>query len=305
MYQPDPARTREALELFRTEFAHLVEMMNYLETYYFAEGKTNWMLCERQDTYHAQIDTNNHIEAWHRTLKVKFFNQRRTKRVDRVIFVLSQQATPYYYRKTVESAAGVGRASKRQKKEQASHDRAFEHFAFKRRSGYQASLVKLADAFDTDKVEVQSFSNPTIWYRITIERGDGPLPVFTECTCMDFTQRRLLCKHIALSMLELPGYEFRETAKPRVSNTRDVIQALHAVPEQQEVPAAVEGNQGAEEVKEVNDIIQRIVSIMKDINPNALAKDEEAVQSLKRTLEQVEAIPEGVLSFKRQRQVRY
>lgn len=298
MYQPDPIRTRAAIQRFRIDFSHLTEMMEYLDTYYFAEGKTNWMLSERQGVYHAQIHTNNFVESWHRTLKVRFFHQRRAKRVDRVIYTLSHQATPFFYRKTVESSVGVGRVSKKQKKVWASHDRAFDHFTHKKRNGHQGSLVKLVDLTDTNTFEVQSFSDPTVKYQISSEPGDGPLPVFTACSCLDFQTRKQVCKHIALSMFELPGYEFREPTEPKV-----VIQAgLDEVVEQEEGPAAEEGTQ---EQKEANDLIQEMVSLLKGINVKALGRNEEAVRSLKRSRELLDNLPENLFRLKRQRQPRF
>ncbi|KAF9943830.1 hypothetical protein BGZ65_000184, partial [Modicella reniformis] len=85
---------------------------------------------------------------------------RRAKRVDRVIDVLSQQVAPFLLRKTIESSVGVGRVSKKQKKVWAAHDRAFEHLALKRTSGYQGSLVKPVSTTDSSTFEVESFSDP-------------------------------------------------------------------------------------------------------------------------------------------------
>ncbi|KAG0001256.1 hypothetical protein BGZ65_003645 [Modicella reniformis] len=118
------------------------------------------MLCERQGIYHAQINTNNYIEFWYRTLKARFFKQRRAKRVDRVIYVLSQQAAPFFFRKTIESSVGVGRVSKKQKKVRAALDRAFEHLALKRTSGYQGRLINPVSTTDSSTFEVESFSDP-------------------------------------------------------------------------------------------------------------------------------------------------
>ena len=154
-------------------------------------------------------------------MKVRFFKQKRAKRVDRVIFVLSQQATPFFFRKTIESSVGVGRVSKKQKNVWAAHDKAFEQLVLKRRGGYQGSLVKPVSTTDSSTFEVQSFNDPATWYKISTEPGDGTLPVFTECSCMDFKTRRQVCKHIALSMLELPGCEFRER---EVTEPREVVQ---------------------------------------------------------------------------------
>lgn len=297
MYEPDRIRAHAAIQQFRTEFSHLTKMMGYLNTYYFAEGKTNWMLCERQGIYHAQINTNNYIESWHRTLKVRFFRQKRAKRVDRAIYVLSQQTAPFFFRKTVESSVGVGRVSKKQKRVWAAHDRAFEHLVLKRESGYSGSLVKPVST-DSSTLEVQSFSDPATWYKISTEPGDGTLPAFTECSCMDFKTRRQVCKHIALSMLELPGCEFREVTEPRA-----VVQVGldEEVVEQQEERLVTEGE--SQRRKEKTELVQRMAAALLNMNVNAI--DEETFHTYKRQLEQYETVPTMPFGSKRPRQRRF
>lgn len=98
---------------------------------------------------------------------------------------------------------GIGRLSKKQKKTQVAHNRALEHFALKRSSGHHGRLVNAVSATDDSAVEIQSFSDPSVRYQISIERSEGQLPVLTECSCLDFKTRRQLCKHIVETSLKV------------------------------------------------------------------------------------------------------
>ncbi|KAF9968050.1 hypothetical protein BGZ65_012816, partial [Modicella reniformis] len=237
MYETNTARARAAIEQFRQDFAHLPKVMSYLETYYFRDGKTNWMLCERQGTYYGQINTNNFVEAWHRTLKVNFFQQKRLKRVDRVIYVLSKKAVPFFEKKTMESALAIGRVPKREKKEWLAHDKAAQHILHKTRCGDHSILVNPVSTDDTSAFEVASFSNTGTIYTIVTDPdpGAGPFPTITECSCPDFKKNRAVCKHIALVIIHLPGYEFQKKSKPKAL-AREVLEDAAAEQHEEQLP---------------------------------------------------------------------
>ena len=57
------------------------------------------------------IDTNNLIEAWRATLKMYFFKDKHQRRVDKAIYVLTQEALPFYQQKTAQSRLNVGKSS--------------------------------------------------------------------------------------------------------------------------------------------------------------------------------------------------
>ncbi|KAF9365725.1 hypothetical protein BGX34_008590 [Mortierella sp. NVP85] len=146
--------------------------MEYFEKQYFRHGKTNWMLSERQGTYYGQINTNNFVEAWHRTLKVKFFEQQPQKRVDRVIYILSQLVVPYFQKKDIETELGIGRLSKKQKTVWIAHDKASQHILRKIRNGEDTSLANSVSTTDTSAFEMASFTNPGKTYTITTKTGE-------------------------------------------------------------------------------------------------------------------------------------
>lgn len=314
MYEPNAARAHTAIERFRETFAHLPKVMDYLDTYYFRDGKTNWMVCERQGTFYGQINTNNYVEAWHRTLKVKFFQQRRVKRVDRVIYVLSEKVIPFFQKKTMESELGIGRVPRKEKKEWLANDKAVEHIMSKIRRGDPLNLVNPISTDDTSTFEVASFSLPGKTYAITTERSDGPFPMITECNCPDFKKNRALCKHIALVIIQLPGYEFQKKRKPE-AQAQDVLE--DAVAEQPEESLAGETTEAAEETTEAVHPNQDLGALLNDmstllLNVNwkgRIANRDALVGSLKRTYdalkEELEDLPVKPFQSHRPRQRRH
>ncbi|KAK3817740.1 MAG: hypothetical protein J3Q66DRAFT_189593 [Benniella sp.] len=191
MYEKRTTRARAAIERFREDYRHLPKIMKYFENQYFREEKINWMLCERQGTYYGQINTNNYVEAWHKALKVKFFQQKRQKRVDRVIHILSQLAVPCFEKKSVDTELGIGRVSKKEKKVWIAHDKASRYILRKIRSGDGTNLFSPINTSDTSTFEVASFTHPGRAYTITTEPAD-PLPVITTCDCLFFSAKKEL-----------------------------------------------------------------------------------------------------------------
>jgi len=309
MYEKRATHARAAIERFREDYRHLPKVMEYFENQYFREGKTNWMLSERQGIYYGQINTNNYVETWHRTLKVKFFQQKRQKRVDRVIHIISQLAVPYFEKKSVETELGIGRVSKKEKKVWIAHDKASRYILRKIRSGDGTGLVTPVNTTDTEAFEMASFTHQGRAYTITTKPAE-PLPVITTCDCLFFTAKKEVCKHIALVMINLPGYEFQNTREPRAL----VQEALEGTGDvavgQQEGQTEDEAAEETHPNQEVGDLLNEITTLASGVNWKArLANRESMIESLKRTRdslkEDLQGAPEHRFSTHRPRQRRY
>ena len=94
-------------------------------------------------------------------------------RVDRVIYILTLQATPFFQRKAVESDLGIGRLSMREKKVQEAHEKVFTHLERKHRCGDQSNLVNPVSINDTSAFNVASFSQPGKVYTIATVLGEA------------------------------------------------------------------------------------------------------------------------------------
>lgn len=161
-----------------------------------------WMICYRQDVSYANIDTNNYIESWHNTLKKHFFKDSRMQRPDRVIHSLAKVALPHYQRKCMLQTLGVGRMTPAQKKARDSQYRAMDQL----KKGAIAGMVLGTPSPNT--LAVRSFSNDNHFYNIELDFSKRELGHFTSCTCPDFFQSRMVCKHISLAMMIIPFVEF-------------------------------------------------------------------------------------------------
>ncbi|CAD6905613.1 unnamed protein product, partial [Tilletia laevis] len=60
---------------------------------------------------HFGIDTNNYVESWHGTLKMKYLGLIRKQRVDRVILVLAREVVPDYARRLTQCMKGIAQRS--------------------------------------------------------------------------------------------------------------------------------------------------------------------------------------------------
>ena len=70
------------------------------------QRKSRWVFCF-MDPKHRSIRTNLHIESFHRTLKYKYLNGKKNKRVDRLIFQLRTVSDDFKYKQMVQENKGA------------------------------------------------------------------------------------------------------------------------------------------------------------------------------------------------------
>ncbi|KAF9086522.1 hypothetical protein BGX27_003174, partial [Mortierella sp. AM989] len=222
------------IEAFRERWAEYNEVMDFIEKNYFDETKMErWMLCYRQDVSYANIDTNNYIESWHNTLKRHFFKDNRIQRPDRVIHTLAKIALPHYQRKCMLQNLGVGRMTPAQKKARDSQFRAIEQL---RRCGNNDGDVLLGTALP-NVLAVKSFADPGRVYNMEMDFSKRELGHFTSCTCPDFFQSKMICKHISLAMLVIPFIEFEYRGNWEVPADFEPVESVaHEEPVRENIP---------------------------------------------------------------------
>ncbi|KAI8601165.1 hypothetical protein EDD21DRAFT_114721 [Dissophora ornata] len=181
--------------------------VQYLDTYYFTEEKKrHWMYSYRQDVSYFNISTNSLIESWHRTLKKYFFRDQQHHYEDRVIYTLTRNIIAHFQHKTMVNTAGVGRMTTTVREEVMQTKLAQEYASNMRDSGYIGSFLKW---IDDNTFGVKSFASPETLYNITIDTVKREIH---SCTCDYFFQHRTKCRHIALTMMELPYVSLRTVA---------------------------------------------------------------------------------------------
>ncbi len=72
---------------FTNKWQEFTEFFSYINNYFFSRFP-RWSKSYRS-TFHGRIDTNNYIESWHRTLKYYFMKNKPNRRLDRLVYILS------------------------------------------------------------------------------------------------------------------------------------------------------------------------------------------------------------------------
>ncbi|KAF8958308.1 hypothetical protein BDZ97DRAFT_1614760, partial [Flammula alnicola] len=71
-------------------------VIEYLETHWLKDIRL-WSAVFRKDrTVFQTSNTNMLVEAWHHLLKTKFMESKRNRRLDQLIYILTEEAIPYF-----------------------------------------------------------------------------------------------------------------------------------------------------------------------------------------------------------------
>lgn len=212
MYEPNTASALALIDSFRVDHVGRPLLIDYLEHLYFKEDQQQrWMLCFRQDISTPAIDTNNHVESWHNSLKTHFFKDQRKRRPDAVIFIMVKSVIPFYQRKLYHSSLNVGRMNPVQRSERDARIRAETYMAKQRSLGYSGQFV-----FGTEErctIRVRSFKDNLLldpqgaigatFYDIHLDfKRDILLGEIIGCTCQGFRLAKACCQHIALVVID-------------------------------------------------------------------------------------------------------
>jgi len=219
MYETQLDKAVPLIEKFRVDHMDRPELMQYLEKGYFSESQQQrWMLCYRRNIDCVAIDTNNHVESWHNSLKTHFFKDRRKRRPDTVIYIMVKSVIPFYERKCRRALLNVGRMNAVQRQEMDARIRADAYLASQRSLGYFDRFVHGTEERDT--LRVRSFQDnlfqdgtaPT-FYDITLDfANDNLIGELVRCSCPAFRRLRSCCKHIALITIEMHPIKFKGQA---------------------------------------------------------------------------------------------
>ncbi|ORE06922.1 hypothetical protein BCV72DRAFT_327589 [Rhizopus microsporus var. microsporus] len=131
--------------------------------------------------------TNNYIESWHNQLKTTYLQRKRDRRLDRLIFILVDDAHTDFMHNTARMAANIGRMSSETRKARKRMIAAGEI--------NKLSLEDMAQKVYIDEEAcyiVKSFTTEVV-YNILTEQG-----MMTACNCIAFQLNRRPCKHMHL-----------------------------------------------------------------------------------------------------------
>ncbi len=94
LYAENPEELNQIKIDFENRWRENVDFWNYINRYYFAKFPS-WSKAYRS-TFHGRIDTNNYIERWHKQLKYNFLKNKPNRRLDRLIYILTNGVTAWY-----------------------------------------------------------------------------------------------------------------------------------------------------------------------------------------------------------------
>ncbi len=106
MYTNSTESFEHILLRFQENFANTT-ILEYFERYWLPRKET-WALAYRNFP-HADIDTNNFVEAWHRQLKYRFAGHRKQNRMDSLIYLLVKVVLPEYEVQDRAAIFNIGR----------------------------------------------------------------------------------------------------------------------------------------------------------------------------------------------------
>ncbi|KAG2191501.1 hypothetical protein INT47_010970 [Mucor saturninus] len=145
--------------------------------------------------HHQRYLTNNYIESWHNQLKVIYFNRARIRRLDRLVFILTNDVEFYYEQEVERLNFSNGRMGP------VENELSRNSFAASQiQDDILPSMIinplgEISNSMDDSNGEwqIQSFSTENQWYTVLIEQG-----LIQKCSCPSFYRRQLPCKHMYL-----------------------------------------------------------------------------------------------------------
>ena len=182
------------------------EFIRYFRTNWCTEAKYNVWSRAYHPLEFSHLLTNNYIGSWHNQLKSVFLRRVRNKRLDRLIFILTDEVE-YYYREEydrVEVNHGPMTAAEREKRRVRL---AAEAVPANRRAEMIVSPSGVT-SFDDDEDEVMaeagdwmvdSFVDEDNAYYVSVDEDNA----VNACSCYYFGRNQRACKHMQLLCLHV------------------------------------------------------------------------------------------------------
>jgi hypothetical protein len=182
---------------FNEEFSDQYESLDFFERQWIKNDDliSRWSRAYISSDYYAML-TNNYIGSWYNQLKTKYFKRTYNRRLDRLVFILSNEVEYYHAIERERIMMNSGRMGPLENQ--------------------QAKRLYFANMFDAEKLPsmivnpqgnnsndisdnsgiwiVRSFNTDDLNYEVEVDSNNNII----SCTCLDYQQRRLPCKHIYL-----------------------------------------------------------------------------------------------------------
>ncbi|KAF9322489.1 hypothetical protein BG006_002343, partial [Podila minutissima] len=204
VFEKDLVQAEVMLAKFKSTWGSFKDLMEYLNLQYFYEDtQKRWMVAHRQEDTYNDMNTNNSIESWHRTLKVKIDvvqagekSPERREELKRV-----QKAETFMAKWKLDNHKGspIEQINKT--------TLPVPSFPAPKPSPPAKSSKASNPATPSPATPDPSCSTQDMpsFYDVKI---NWPARTISSCTCLFFHQNRNKCKHIALAILDIGCVEF-------------------------------------------------------------------------------------------------
>ena len=169
------------------------EFTSYFERVYRCR-KNQWALCYRSG---SGVNTNMHVEAFHRVLNCVYLHGRVNRRLDTLVFILLKFARDKGFNRLIKLSkgkAGINRMRMIRDRHQTSSTMSPACIEQIREGHWQIKSDKAKDSYI---YTVQRESITLSCCSIMCNQCQICIHQFS-CTCMDFLVRTTICKHIHL-----------------------------------------------------------------------------------------------------------
>ena len=162
--------------------------LTYISGQYFSNEEL-WAKAFRTGVC-ENINTNNYIESWHKKLKYFFLKDRPNRRLDRLIWILSDTVEKWYLQESARISCGVGRMTRSER------FRLLKEIEAKAKVNDQEWVARIT--YDPPHIIVPSFSPNG--YDKTVSVNESSI---LRCNCEYFESCSLPCKHMmAINVLD-------------------------------------------------------------------------------------------------------
>lgn len=90
MYEKLEEALKNKLNLFFEKWATYPEFINFFKNEWCAEQKIKKWSAAYQPEIYTNMATNNFIESWHNQLKSIYLKRQRNRRIDRLLYILTE-----------------------------------------------------------------------------------------------------------------------------------------------------------------------------------------------------------------------
>ena len=215
--------------------------MGYGLSYTFSFFFQRWARCFRDDTYHHSINTNNGVEAQNKALKYKYLPRRRTTTFSGIITLLNEDYFPDCYRKYVFLNF-----------KQSDQYRSYNDIVPAYLQGRPRQVIihcldrkvnsakfDISDVLEADTTQGRFTMSGSKERSYKIHFGDDG-DISPECSCPDFTEWHIPCKHFFAIFRLFPQWGWSKLADhylngPYLTTDQDCIISFFANDGLQEV----------------------------------------------------------------------